>query len=57
MNVSKNLLTNVTQWQTAQTLLAHTNANVVLVLQEMGQIVQVWKAFKTISILEKATIL
>ena len=57
MNVSKNLLTNVTQWQTAQTLLAHTNANVVLVLQEMGQIVQVWKAFKTVSTLEKATIL
>ena len=41
MNVPKSLLTNVTQWQTAQTPLAHTNASVLMVLQEMEKIVQV----------------
>ena len=40
MNVSKNQLTNVIRWQTAQTLMAHTIARVLLVLQEVEKIVQ-----------------
>ena len=41
MNVRKNLLKNVIRWQTAQTLMAHTIARVLLVSQEVEKIVQV----------------
>ena len=56
MSVPEDQITNVTQWQTAQTLLAHTVATVVMVLQEMEEIVQVWNIFKISTTSENARI-